>query len=85
MTQEKLKILISVSLLCSEQQRNNCLIYCGQHGWSSNAGISRLGHPKMADAFPGAEFLRVYAKGIRHIWSISLAQVFEWIASIEFD
>ena len=23
------------------------------HHWSSDAGISRLGHPKMADAFPG--------------------------------
>ena len=30
------------------------LITKGQHHrWSSDAGISRLGHPKMADAFPG--------------------------------
>ena len=43
------------------------------HGWSSEAGISRLEHPKMADAFAGKQ-LRwlitqrpVWATGIRHM------------------
>ena len=35
-------------------------------GWWSDVGISRLGHPKMADAFPGKQLLGRSSPSIRH-------------------
>ena len=36
------------------------------HRWSSDAGISRLGHPKMADAVPGKQLLGRISPSIRN-------------------
>ena len=46
---------INVLLFVYNQNKQNGSRWSGLNRWSSDAGISRLGHPKMADAFPGKQ------------------------------
>ena len=62
---------------------------CHDHRWSSDVGISRLGHPKMADAFPGKQLRGRISPLIGHKNSpyldyITCIYEFKWIATIGF-